>query len=189
MSDASIPFVQEYGEWAVEAAAMRTARGWRKGGYSKRTIEVPENKKYLAANSAKRNPSAPRGALFPARPSKQNRTTAPSDDNSSSDSDERIPTLPPGPSTAADPIRFHSQQHPGPPSNHTTHLTPGTLQPGFSSWFHPPTQPAMVVPNPQWGLMNPQFLPPPSVSTDANYWERPPPCAYANTMPSHPMHD
>lgn len=158
MSDSSIPFIQEYGEWAVEDAAMRTARGWRKGGYSKHTVKVPENKKYLAANSAKRNPTAPRGARFPARPSKRNRTMTLSDDDG--DDDGRIPTLPPGPSTDANPIGFHVEdprRNPQPPPNHAAHLAPGSLQPTFGSWFCPQMQSPVTVPN--------------------HDWERSPPCA------------
>ena len=159
---------------------MQTARGWWKVAYLKHTVEVPGNKKYLAANSAKRNPSAPRGALFPACPSKWNRTTAPNDESDSGDDDGRIPTLPPGPSTTTDPIGFHiedPQQNP----NQTMHLTPGLLQLVFSNWFCPQTQPTVTVPNPQWGLTNPQSFPPPS-------WERPLPCVCTYTPPYHLMH-
>jgi hypothetical protein len=103
MSDPKIPFIRQYSEWAILAAARRVAASWRKRRYRNHTMVVPENKQYLAANSAKRNPNAPRGARFPLHSSKRDRTTTP--DNDGSD-DERVPVLPPGPSTAINPVGF-----------------------------------------------------------------------------------
>ena len=81
MNDESIPFIRHYGEWAILGAAQNSAAGWRKKRYKDGIMEVPENKRYLAANSAKRNLNAPRGARFPAHPSKRDRTLTPDDDD------------------------------------------------------------------------------------------------------------
>ena len=168
MNDRSIPLIREYGEWAILDSARRTAAGWRKPRYRDHTLEVPETKRYLAANSAKRNPTAPRGARFPARPSKRNWTSTPNNNNNSS-GDERIPVLPPGPPTTSDPARLLN-----------TEVDWNSRQPsGY------PIQP---VPNlSRLASNNFGFFPPgvPSSTVPMNYWEAPPPCERTNICSIH----
>ena len=60
--DARIPIIQRYeNHWATREAARRTASGWRKDAYSRGEATPPSKYAYNAANSAKRNPAAPRG--------------------------------------------------------------------------------------------------------------------------------
>jgi len=164
MNDGAIPFMREYGEWAILTAAKRSAAGWRKRRYQDHTLEVPVNKRYLAKNSAKRNPNSPRGARFPARPSRHDWTVTPDDDGSTDD--ERIPVLPPGPSTMGNSAGFPNGTvtwTPEPPFNHPIQPIPGPSQLPYS-----------IVP---WGPSNPQSLPSSSTSTNLTYWENSPPCA------------
>ena len=168
MNDRSIPLIREYGEWAILASARRTAAGWRKPRYRDHTLEVPEHKRYLATNSAKRNPNTPRGARFPARPSKRNRTPTP-DDNNDSSGDERIPVLPPGPSTTSDSAGFLNLEvdwNPRRPSNYPIQPVPNPSELASSNFgFFPPSIPSSTVP--------------------MNYWEAPPPCERTNIPSIH----
>ena len=99
MNDRSILFICEYSKWAILAMAKKSAAGWQKREYHDHTMEVPKNRRYLTVNSAKRNPNTPRGAWFPAHPSKQGWTSTPDDNNNNGLNDKQIPTLPPSPST------------------------------------------------------------------------------------------
>lgn len=49
------------GRWAIDEIAKTVARGRRKGAYAHRVASPPPRYAYNAANSAKRNPAAPRG--------------------------------------------------------------------------------------------------------------------------------
>jgi hypothetical protein len=61
-NDPRIPIIQRYeNHWATREAAQRTASGWRKDAYSCGEATPPSKYAYNAANSAKRNPAAPRG--------------------------------------------------------------------------------------------------------------------------------
>ena len=61
-NDPRIPIIQRYeNHWATREAAQRTASGWRKDAYSRGEATPPSKYAYNAANSAKRNPAAPRG--------------------------------------------------------------------------------------------------------------------------------
>jgi hypothetical protein len=170
MNDRSIPLIREYGEWAILASARRTAAGWRKPRYRDHTLEVPENKRYLAENSAKRNPNAPRGARFPARPSKRNRTPTLDDNDDGSSDDGRIPVIPPGPSTISHTAGF-----------------PNT---GVDWNFRQPSDyPVQPVPNPsQLASSSFGFFPSsiPSSAMSTNYWEAPPPCECIHILPTYP---
>ncbi|KAF9788764.1 hypothetical protein BJ322DRAFT_1019237 [Thelephora terrestris] len=172
-----IPFMDEYGRWAVLDAARGTAGSWRKDLYRRRLREVPENRRYLAANSSKRNPNAPRGARFPARSSKRNRTPAPDHNNhdgNGNDSDdhdhgedERIPVLPPGPSTTTDSVGFTSHGgpywDPAPPSNYPTHLASSAPQLPFDDSVQPSPFP-----------YNPLNFPLSDASSSMQHWANPP---------------
>ena len=187
MNDPHIPFIREYGEWAILDAGRRSASTWRKYLYHSGAKEVPENKCYLAANSVKRNPNAPRGARFPARPSKRNRSPTPDGNDDDNDDDGRIPALRPGPSTTTNSAGFsngctdwnpalsfdcHAQQIPGPshpPLNGLGHF-PQT---------HTPPVPSFI----QWGPSNHPSTPSSGALSDTHYWENPPPCVYTNFTP------
>lgn len=191
MNDGSIPFIRQYDEWAILDAARRSAAGWRKQRYKKRTMVVPENKRYLAANSAKRNPNAPRGARFPAHSSKRDRTLTPDDDDSGLD-DERVPVLPPGPSISSNPVGFPSggSWNTGPSLNYPTHPVPGPSQLPFGD-FGPflRTQAATTPSINPWGPINPQSFPSSGTSTNSNYWENPPPGTLVGVTPLIPLAD
>ena len=167
MNDRSIPLIREYGEWAILDSARRTMAGWQKPQYCNRTLQVPENRHYLAENSAKRNPNAPRGARFPAHPSKRDQTSTPDDNKNSND--ERIPVLLPGPSSTSDPAGF--------------------LNTGVDWNFRQPSSyPVQPVPNPsQLASSGFGFFPPgiPSSAMSTNYWEAPPPCECTYISPTH----
>lgn len=124
MNDWSIPFIHEYGEWAILDAARMSAANWGKGRYNEHLMEVPENRRYLAENLKKRNPNAPRGARFLVRSSKHNHISPPDNDSSNN---ERIPVLPPGPSAATN-----------------QDVSPG----GVADWSFSPNKPAQPLPGP-----------------------------------------
>lgn len=169
MNDPSIPFIRQYGEWSVLDAARRTAAGWRQQRYGDHSKEVPENRRYLAANSAKRNPSAPRGARFPARPSKRDRTPTPDRSNDDDSNDRRIPVLPSGPSTSGN-------WNPGPPPNRPIHPVTSPLQLSFNGFGTSPQTQASLAPSfTSWGQRRQQSFCAPGTSTSVNYWESNPP--------------
>lgn len=195
MNDPSIPFIRQYGEWAILSAAKRSAAGWRKQRYRDHTMEVPENKRYLAANSSKRDPNAPRGARFPARPSKRDQALTPddnddngSDGSSNSPNDRRIPVLPPGPSATPDPTRFPNRWidwNPRPPSDHPVQPIPDPPQlsfSGFGTFSQTEVSTPSVIP---WGQINPQIFPPSGTSMNISYQEHPPPCEF---IPVHSLY-
>ena len=178
MNDRSIPFIREYGEWAILAAAKKSAAGWRKRRYHDHTMEVPENKRYLAVNSTKRNPNAPRGARFPAHPSKQGQTSTPDDDDDDGLNDERIPILPPGPSTTT-PARFLNEGvgwDSGLPPHNSTHPAPSSSQLPLSGVGSFPRSQAVTTPSVVPWRRN---FSPSGTSTNASYWEHPPHREYA----------
>jgi len=182
MNDGSIPFIRRYGEWAIEAAARGSAAHWRKERYKDGTMEVPENKQYLAANSAKRDPNAPRGARFPARPSKTNRALTPDDEDCLDDG--RIPILPPGPPTLSDPFGSTGWGS-APLFDRPTHPVPSPSQlplGGFGSF--PQTQALTTSPAIPWGPANPRSLPSSGTLTNVSYWENPLPCACTSHIQS-----
>jgi hypothetical protein len=176
MNDKTIPFIRQYNEWAILEAGKRSAVGWRKRRYKDGTLEVPENRRYLAANSAKRNPNAPRGARFPARPSRRDRTPT-SDDG-------RIPVLPPGPASITNPAMFPNGGmgwNPGPPFGHPTQPISGPSQLPFNGFGYFPQMPASTTPSVvPWGPVDPRGFPSSGTSAGVGYWENPPPCAYIN---------
>jgi hypothetical protein len=164
--------------------ARRTAGSWRQGLYSKGLKEVPENRQYLAANSAKRNPNAPRGARFPARSSKRSQTQAlDSNDDDANDHDHgdgndrendcEFTILPPGPSTTTDSVRFSNSGRVGwdtaPSSNYPNHPTSGISQLPFNNSRQPPQAQA---------LWDPTCIPPSVAPSNMHYWANPPPCMY-----------
>lgn len=130
MDDPAIPFIREYGEWAILNAASRTAAGWRKPRYRNHSMVVPEKRRYLAQNSMKRDPKAPRGARFPVRSSKRIRSPT-LDDNGSQG--RLTPVLPPGP--------FADQPLPGPSQL--------PLSGSFSRFSSTPWTNSWVPPDPQ----------------------------------------
>ena len=179
MNDPHIPFIREYGEWAILDAAKRTAGSWWQYLYAKGSKEVPENRRYLAANSAKRNPNAPRGARFPARPSKRNRSPTSDDDDDRDDG--RIPVLPPGPSTAVDLVGFPNHT---PSFDHPAQPISGPSQPPLNGVGHFPQSHTSSVPSfIPWGPSHQPSLPLFGAPSNARYWENLPPCAYANFTP------
>jgi len=189
MNDESIPFIRQYDEWAILDAARGSAAGWRKQRYKDGTMVVPENKLYLAANSAKRNPDANRGARFPVHSIKQDRTPTPDDDDEGLD-DGRVPVLPPGPSMSSNPAGFlgGGSWNTGPSFNYPTHPVPGPSQLPFSdfapfSQTQATTTPSII----PWGPVNPQSFPLSSASTNGNYWENPPPCMPVNVTPPNTL--
>ena len=189
MNDSQIPFIRDYGEWAILDAARRTAGGWRQHLYDAGAMEVPENKHYLAANSAKRNPDAPRGTRFPAWPSKRDRSPTPDSDDEHGDG--WIPVLPPGPSTSTDSVGFSDRgtdrnpapsfSYPTPLSGYPAHPTPGPSQPPFDGLGHFPHTPSSFIP---WG---PSHQPTPSSGAPSNiqHWETPPPGVYPHFASIH----
>lgn len=61
-NDERIPIIKRYANhWATLESAKRSAASWRKDGYKHGYIRPPEKYAYNAANSAKRDPAAPRG--------------------------------------------------------------------------------------------------------------------------------
>lgn len=169
--------MHRYEEWAVLTAAKSSAANWRKQRYRDGTLKVPENRRYLAANSAKRNPNNPRGARFPARPSKRDQSSTPDDDSGSDDG--RIPILPPGPLTMGNSAGFPNgavNWTPGLPFNHPIQPIPGPSQLPYSGYF-PQTQVSTTTSNVPWGPINQQSPPSSGTPTSLNYWENPPPCA------------
>jgi len=180
MNDRSIPFIREYGEWAVLAAARRTTAGWRKHRYRDHTLEVPENKRYLAANAAKRSPNTPRGARFPACPSKRNRTPTTDDDDSQDDG--RIPILPPGPSTTSDLAGFPNggvTWDSGFPSQRPIQPVPGPSQLPFSGFGPFPQAQTSTTPSAvPWDWTDPQNLASSGAPMNVSYWECSPSCEY-----------
>lgn len=169
--------MDEYGQWAVLDAARGIASTWQKDLYRRRLREVPENQCYLAANSAKQNPDAPRGARYPARSSKRNQTpTLDYDDNSDGNDteDERVPILPPGPSTMTDSVGFSNFRgdswDPVPLSNYPTHLTSSASQHPFGDCGQPSQAQAPLIPYTQ-----PNF-PLSGAPNSTQYWMDPPPC-------------
>ena len=178
MNDESIPFIRRYGEWAILGAAQNSAAGWRKKRYKDGIMEVPENKRYLAANSAKRNPNAPRGARFPARPSKRDRTLTPDDDDGLDDG--RIPVLPPGPSTLSNPVGFPGWNS-APSFNSPTHPVPGQSQLPFGGFgTFPQTQALATSSIVPWDPANLPSSPLPGMLTNVDYRRDPLPCMSAN---------
>ena len=172
MNDRSIPFIRQYDEWAILGAAKRSTAGWRKQRYKNHTMEVPENRQYLAANSAKRNPNAPRGARFPAHPSKRDHT--PTSGDNDNPEDYRIPVLPPGPPAG-------TGWNPRPPFNYSIHPITNPSQVPFGSFGSFPQTQAPVTPSIiPWGPIGSQSFPSSGTSTGVNYWEHPPPCTCTN---------
>ena len=61
-NDPRIPIIQRYeNHWATEAITKLIASGRRTGAYARGEAIPPQKYAYNAANSAKRNPTAPRG--------------------------------------------------------------------------------------------------------------------------------
>jgi len=196
MNDPTIPFIRRYGEWAILGAAQRSAAGWRKSRYKDNTLEVPENKRYLAANSAKRDPNAPQGARFPARPSKRDHAPTPDDDNDDNDNDNdddddgRIPILPPGPPTLSNPVGFPDGGgwNPAPLFNYPTRPVPNSSQLPFGSFgsfpqMQAPTPTSSIIPG---GLVDPQSFPSSGTLPNVEYWKNPLSCACTSITPPIP---
>jgi hypothetical protein len=63
-NDPRIPIIQRYeNHWATEEVAKKVASVRRKDAYARGEATPPKKFAYNAANSAKRNPKAPRGRL------------------------------------------------------------------------------------------------------------------------------
>lgn len=195
MNDPNIPFIREYGEWAILDAARRTAGSWRQALYRQGLKEIPEKRRYLATNAARRNPNAPRGARFPARPSKRNSTPTPSDNDARDDG--RIPIMPPGPSTPASSAGFFDggmDWNPTPSFSHPARVASPPPQSSFaSSSSQPPFNGLGHLPQTHASQMFqvPSFLPwdpssqptnPSGTPNNAHYWENSPSGAYTNPV-------
>ena len=163
MNDKTIPFIREYGEWAILAAVRGTARAWRQLRYQDHTIVVPESKRYLAENSRKRNPNAPRGARFSVRSSKRDQMST-LDDNDSDD--RRVPVLPPGPSTPANLVGFSDGETDWDTGPSPDHPIPGPSQLPFSGSFSKSTSTPWTN---MYGLTVPQNYPQSGPSAGADH--------------------
>lgn len=167
MNDRTIPFIRQYDESVILTAARRSAASWRKRRYDDHSMVVPENKRYLAANSMKRNPAAPRGARFPVRSSKFDQTLTPDDDSCD---DGRIPVLPPGPSTATGTLSFPNggvDWNSGSSSDRPIEPLPGPSQLPFNGSF---SRFAPASWTGSWGSTYPQSYPPSDTPSGTNYW-------------------
>ena len=173
MNDRHIPFIRDYGDWVILDAGRRTAGSWRQHLYQDGSKKVPENRRYLAANSTKRNPNAPRGARFPVRPSKKNQTPTPGSNNGQDD--ERIPVLPPGP-----------EWNPTPSFGYPARPTPGPSQPPLDGLTcFPQVQTPQVPSFISWVPGNQSSFPSSGAPNNAQYWGNPAPGAYTNFIPIH----